>query len=125
MCNDDVTYPEPHQFVPERFLKKGGPDEPELVLNPDVRDPASLVFGFGRRMCPGQYMAYDSMWIVIASVLAVFDIVPTKDEDGNDVVPPVENEPGFISCVSMYHALQTSPNEAHFCLASRSRSSAW
>lgn len=96
MCNDEEIYPEASTFKPERFLKRSGPGEHPLVLNPDVRDPADIVFGFGRRICPGQYMAYDSMWIAIVSVLSVFDVLPVKDADGEDVVPPFENEPGFI-----------------------------
>jgi cytochrome P450 len=42
MLRDDKQYPDPHSFKPERFLKDG-------FLNPDVRDPRDIVFGFGRR----------------------------------------------------------------------------
>ena len=45
MSRDPTQYPDPETFNPDRFLKNG-------QLNPDVRDPASYVFGFGRRSVP-------------------------------------------------------------------------
>lgn len=42
MAYNPDDYPEPERFNPDRFLKDGR-------LNPDVRDPSTLVFGFGRR----------------------------------------------------------------------------
>ncbi|EJF55426.1 hypothetical protein DICSQDRAFT_74043, partial [Dichomitus squalens LYAD-421 SS1] len=43
MLHDPAEYPEPETFRPERFLNADG------SLNSDVRDPATLAFGFGRR----------------------------------------------------------------------------
>jgi cytochrome P450 len=45
MCHDPRTYKNPEVFNPERFL--GEHPEP---------DPHTLVFGFGRRVCPGEFM---------------------------------------------------------------------
>ena len=42
MLHDETDYPDPESFKPERFLKNGLPDL-------TVRDPAAIVFGFGRR----------------------------------------------------------------------------
>ena len=42
MLNDERDYPEPREFRPERFLKDG-------QLDPSVRDPVDIAFGFGRR----------------------------------------------------------------------------
>lgn len=42
ILHDADTYPQPDEFIPERFLKDG-------QLNPEVRDPATVLFGFGRR----------------------------------------------------------------------------
>jgi cytochrome P450 len=42
MSNDERDYPEPREFRPERFLKNG-------QLDPSVRNPMDIAFGFGRR----------------------------------------------------------------------------
>lgn len=43
MTHDPEDYPEPELFSPERFLDADG------SINPAIRDPATIVFGFGRR----------------------------------------------------------------------------
>ncbi|KAF8652308.1 hypothetical protein AX16_004466 [Volvariella volvacea WC 439] len=42
MLHDENLYADPFTFDPERFLKNG-------KLNPEVHDPETMVFGFGRR----------------------------------------------------------------------------
>ncbi len=39
---NERVYPGPESFSPERFLKDG-------KIDPDVQDPSSFVFGYGRR----------------------------------------------------------------------------
>lgn len=41
-------------------------------------------------------MAYESMWITIASVLAVFNLEQAKDENGQPIVPPEAYCDGFV-----------------------------
>jgi cytochrome P450 len=41
MLHDEVEYPDPFSFLPERWILKEGQKEP--------RDPAKVAFGFGRR----------------------------------------------------------------------------
>ncbi|KAF9238847.1 cytochrome P450 [Melanogaster broomeanus] len=48
MTHDDVRYPDPNDFKPERFLNSDG------TLNDDA---VGYVFGFGRRICPGRHFA--------------------------------------------------------------------
>ncbi|KAJ7690140.1 cytochrome P450 [Mycena rosella] len=86
LLHDETAYPDPHAFKPERFLLDG-------KLNPAVRDPLDIIFGFGRRSCPGRYLGWDSVWIMIASMLAVFDVTKTIGKDGK----PIEAPPGFVS----------------------------
>ncbi|OBZ72885.1 O-methylsterigmatocystin oxidoreductase [Grifola frondosa] len=66
-AHDPTAYPEPGTFNPDRFLKDGR-------LDPSVRDPRTLIFGFGRRICPGRHLADASLFINIATALHVFNV---------------------------------------------------
>ncbi|KAI8994215.1 CyP450 monooxygenase [Trametes punicea] len=87
--HDPEIYPEPERFYPERYIRDG-------KLDPDVLDPASLAFGFGRRVCPGRHFADAGLFITVASVLHVFDISPPLD-DGHPVDIKHEQSHGFLS----------------------------
>ena len=89
ILHDENVYPNPLSFSPDRFIKNG-------KINLEVRDPAVAAFGFGRRICPGRFMAYESMWIAIASTLAVFNISKAKHQDGTAITPSGEYELGFL-----------------------------
>lgn len=71
-------------------------DAGNLELNPDVRDPGEVIFGFGRRVCPGRYMILESLWITIACILAVFDISESKRPDGTVITPQGNYTAGFM-----------------------------
>ncbi|KAF9553642.1 cytochrome P450 [Agrocybe pediades] len=74
MGRDESRYPDPYSFKPERFLDESG------QINDDDR---ILAFGFGRRVCVGKYIASSTMWLMIVSILACFNIEKAKDENGN------------------------------------------
>ncbi|KAJ0417659.1 cytochrome P450 [Aspergillus carlsbadensis] len=69
-CHDPATYKDPMSFNPSRFLG----DHPE-------RDPQTMVFGFGRRICPGRFLADSNIYLTIAMSLAAFEIGKPEDED--------------------------------------------
>ena len=85
MTHDEFRYPNPHMFLPERFLNDDGSLKPN--------DCENIVFGFGRRNCVGRHFADTSIWSVIAKVLAVFTILNPLDANGVEI--PVE--PKFSS----------------------------
>ncbi|KLO17594.1 cytochrome P450 [Schizopora paradoxa] len=90
MGRDARTYSDPLEFKPERFLPDmNGGRAAEL-------DPATYVFGFGRRACPGNHYATTSLFIQFASVLWAFDI-KAEDEQGRPVKVSPEFTPGFVS----------------------------
>ncbi|KAL1753731.1 cytochrome P450 [Schizophyllum commune] len=95
MVHDGQVYPEPYAFKPERFLNIDG------ELDSAVRDPADIVFGFGRRVCPGRHVAYASVWIAIASILRVYNIEKAspcaKLPDGTSIEPLREWVTGLVS----------------------------
>jgi hypothetical protein len=88
MMNNEGDYPNPETFNPERYLRDGDPDL-------SVRDPTPLVFGFGRRICPGAHIANSLLWIIVASVLSTFNISKPIDENGVVIEPSVEYHSGI------------------------------
>ncbi|KAH9943944.1 cytochrome P450 [Amylocystis lapponica] len=81
-AHDPVAYPEPFEYRPERFLPAEG-------IEPQA-DPRRFVFGFGRRICPGQHFAETSLFLAISSILATFHISKARDSDGLEIEPHVE-----------------------------------
>ncbi|KAF5385579.1 hypothetical protein D9757_006779 [Collybiopsis confluens] len=77
MNRDPERYSDPHDFRPERFL--------ELPKGPFTSINDISAFGFGRRVCPGRYMADNSVWLAIASVLATLNLRRATDEAGNEI----------------------------------------
>ncbi|KAF8259817.1 cytochrome P450 [Lactarius quietus] len=88
ILHDDRLFPDPFTFKPERFV---GP-------NVDPRIPASVdyAFGFGRRVCPGRWMAQSFVFIVVASVLSTFRIEKSV-RDGRVIEPTGAYTPGIFS----------------------------
>ena len=100
--HDEKMFPDPERFSPERHLSKKG------------MDPASVVFGMGRRcvllcsagvstgafgrsICPGRYFADMTMFNLIASVLYCFDISPRLDGQGQPMLTQPRPVTGIIS----------------------------
>lgn len=71
---------------------------PEGTLDPNMHNPEEFGFGFGRRICPGRYLALNSVWLALASIVAVFDVELPVDEFGRKVKPSGEYTPGLIRC---------------------------
>jgi cytochrome P450 len=89
MAHDESRYPNPHAFIPGRFLNEDGSLKPN--------DVGHITFGFGRRMCSGRHFADASVWSVIVKVLAVFKILKPLDENGVEI----NIEPKFSSGLSV------------------------
>jgi len=89
ILHDPEIYPDPMEFQPERYL---GPQAPGT--NPD---PRAFAFGYGRRVCPGERLADDSLFAAIAMTLHLFSIGPPRDADGHVKPPNLAYTPGTIS----------------------------
>jgi hypothetical protein len=50
----------------------------QTEINPDM-PMGNDTFGYGRRICPGLQVAVESVWLVVVSVLSVFDVKPAAD----------------------------------------------
>ncbi|EIW62160.1 cytochrome P450 [Trametes versicolor FP-101664 SS1] len=80
--NPDV-FPDPESFNPERYMEEMD------AATATARDPRNFVFGFGRRRCPGSHLIDSSFWIVLASMLATFDIAKEADPSTGQPLEPV------------------------------------
>ncbi|KAF7301611.1 hypothetical protein MIND_00726600 [Mycena indigotica] len=88
LAHDSRTYKDPLTYNPDRFLStEKTPAEP---------DPDNLCWGFGRRICPGMHLADASLFISIATTLAVFNISKCV-ENGQPVTPVHRCTTGTIS----------------------------
>ncbi|KAF9261904.1 cytochrome P450 [Marasmius fiardii PR-910] len=89
ILHDESLYgPDVMNFNPDRFMKEGK----DLAPNPEL-----IAFGFGRRICPGRYLAINSVWLAITYILANFTIAKEVDEDGKEIDPAIEYSHGLIS----------------------------
>ncbi|KAL0567928.1 hypothetical protein V5O48_014070 [Marasmius crinis-equi] len=94
MMHDEDVYPDPDVFDPDRFSGLHGRKIED--------DPRNIVFGFGRRVCPGQHVAEASIWIQMALMLACFDIEKAVDEQGRVVEPEIAFTTGQITYVKPF-----------------------
>ncbi|KAG1782292.1 cytochrome P450 [Suillus placidus] len=74
ISRDPEVYPEPDAFKPERWIDDQGRLRDDLTF---------FVFGFGRRVCPGQHVANRSVFINSLLILWAFQLSldPTKPQD--------------------------------------------
>ncbi|KAH9994261.1 cytochrome P450 [Russula vinacea] len=70
ILHDPDMYPDPEEFKPERFIDENGSvrDDPTL----------SLVFGNGKRICPGRHLVDATIFIVASSVLSNGHEIPVN-----------------------------------------------
>ncbi|PBL03378.1 cytochrome P450 [Armillaria gallica] len=88
ILHDEKDYPNPLVFNPDRFIPEDGK---ELQPNPIA------AFGFGRRICPGRYLAMNTAWIAIASMASTLSFSKTVDSEGRVVEPSDTFTDGLLS----------------------------
>lgn len=65
MTHEPEVYSDPMAFRPERFIP--------VAERPAETDPSKVVFGFGRRACPGRVLGENALFVYIAQTLAAFN----------------------------------------------------
>ncbi|GLI79445.1 hypothetical protein PoHVEF18_007780 [Penicillium ochrochloron] len=107
LTHDSKFYRDPMVFKPERFL---GIDEREPEM-----DPHAIVFGFGRRVCPGRFLADVTVYLSIARSLAVFNVAKAC-ENGKEVEVKAKFQAGVISHPVPWKFKVTPRSPAHEAL---------
>jgi len=103
ILRDETLFPDPLTFNPDRFMQPAKDEQTEKL-----RDPFTYVFGYGRRICPGMYIALDSMFVVAAMSLATLNIDKKKDVNGQYIEPQVEYSTGTVRYVLHIDCLAAS-----------------
>ncbi|KAG9197818.1 hypothetical protein G6514_000806 [Epicoccum nigrum] len=85
MRHDRNTFDTPEVFQPERWMGKTQPSN----------------FGYGRRICPGRFIARNSLTIAMARLLWAFNI---KSKGVSTVVITEMFTTGFVSCPKPFEA---------------------
>ncbi|KAI7872656.1 cytochrome P450 [Spinellus fusiger] len=88
--NPDV-YPDPEKFIPERFINDKSTFHASAHGKPTERDQFN--FGWGRRMCPGIYLAETEMFLTYVALWACCTIEPVLDSKGKPLYADIE---GFV-----------------------------
>ncbi|KAL0577173.1 hypothetical protein V5O48_004812 [Marasmius crinis-equi] len=88
--NEKLYGPDTSSFNPDRFMEGG-------QGNRTPPDPRTLVFGHGRRICPGRHLALDALWLSMVYLLATFEIKKPLDESGREVEQAPEYSDGLMS----------------------------
>ncbi|KAG7440167.1 cytochrome P450 [Guyanagaster necrorhizus] len=88
ILHDEKDYPDPLAFNPDRFMPEDGKELPP--------EPTTT-FGFGRRICLGRYLAVNSAWIAIASILSTLTFSKAVGPAGQVIEPSDVFTDAFIS----------------------------
>jgi len=110
ILRDPAIYPDPETFRPERHLTSEG------ALDVQVPNPHDLLFGFGRRICPGRHFANHSVWLAAARLLSCFTLQPPAHATGNKLSLSEQMEWGFVSHVKEFQCNISPRSQAHTAL---------
>ncbi|KAG9099261.1 hypothetical protein FRC06_005458 [Ceratobasidium sp. 370] len=98
ITRDESVYPDPECFNPDRFL--------------DPAVPPAPAFGYGRRICPGLHFAEANLFLIISSLMYIFDIRRTVDKNGKEIVPEID--------INLGQTLVSKPKPFKFSMKPRS-----
>ncbi|KAK1230512.1 hypothetical protein PQX77_006382 [Marasmius sp. AFHP31] len=79
MHHDPARHPEPHKFNPDRYINDPTlASESANLADPYARD--HWMFGVGRRICPGMWVAEREIFLVVARMIWAFNLQSIPEE---------------------------------------------
>ncbi|KAF8878782.1 cytochrome P450 [Infundibulicybe gibba] len=95
MHHDAQRHPDPHTFNPERYINDGTSSAESANLS-NAMERDHWMFGVGRRICPGMWVAEREVWLAISRMLWAFRMeeipgepIDLKEYDGLSGRSPV------------------------------------
>ncbi|KAJ8654226.1 hypothetical protein O0I10_010048 [Lichtheimia ornata] len=88
MHQNPDAFSDPEKFIPERFMNNIKTMSSSANSGIDNRDQYN--FGWGRRICPGIYLAESEMFYVLTRLFAKAVIKPKLDDQGKPLYPTLE-----------------------------------
>ena len=120
ISRDAEIFPDPESFKPTRFL-----DDSLTRLRTDILNPMEFAFGFGRRTCPGRYLADSLLFCHFAHILKVFDVsLPPEGDKAKraaDAKMKVKSN-GAAWCVSLRPRVRMGEADGNIQIAGSRRS---
>ncbi|KIJ12423.1 hypothetical protein PAXINDRAFT_137082 [Paxillus involutus ATCC 200175] len=108
MFHDSRYFDRPNEFIPERFLLHPFGVRPDVEDDPGRR--ANLLFGGGRRICPGVEFARASLEINAVDFLWAFELLPALDPTtGFEIPPNMEDYSHGITATRKESAISIKP----------------
>ncbi|GJE88935.1 cytochrome P450 [Phanerochaete sordida] len=108
MHRNPLQYPTPDVFDPDRFVRGNS------TASADTLAEGHYGFGFGRRKCPGQYLAARTIWLAVVRLLWAFNIGPARDAAGNALsVDPADCTSGISSRPNPFPVHMAVRSEGH------------
>ncbi|KAJ6557525.1 putative monooxygenase [Mycena capillaripes] len=104
MLHDPEVFANPMQFDPDRYQN----------LDSEMGKVTNVVFGFGRRLCPGKSLAESILFAIAVTVLATCEIVPPVDKNGTDIIQNVSYSSGIFPFPSRFDCnIRPRSQQAH------------
>ncbi|MCJ1246862.1 hypothetical protein MMC30_004071 [Trapelia coarctata] len=109
--HDETEYDQPGEFIPDRFLNnKFGTRNPVNESTEDHRR-TSYGFGAGRRVCPGQRLAKNSLMVNMAKIAWGFELSPGLGAVNVDINTAYSD--GFLIAPKKFPILFTPRSDKH------------